>query len=96
MEQFFLMCKPDELRTIIREELSSLTKSKTKQEPTNDDEYLDINMASGFLKLSPHTLRRKAQKSEIPCYKRNNKWLFLRKELIDYINQGKQLTHSDL
>ncbi|WP_303315201.1 helix-turn-helix domain-containing protein [Flavivirga abyssicola] len=96
MEQFFLMCKPDELRTIIREELSSLTKNKAKPEFKQNDDYLDINMASDFLKLSPHTLRRKAQKSEIPCYKRNNKWLFLRKELIDYVNKGKQLTYDNL
>lgn len=92
MEQFSLLYKPDELRNIIREELQSITQLSNKPKSVKEDEYLNIEGAAAFLKVSPHTLRKKAQKSNIPCYKRNGKWLFSKKELTEYIQQGKQFT----
>jgi excisionase family DNA binding protein len=46
------------------------------------DDFLDIKQASILLNCHPVTLTRKAQNSEIPAYKRLNKWLFKRADLM--------------
>lgn len=47
----------------------------------DDPEFLDIRQASVFLNCHPVTLTRKAQNSEVPAYKRLNKWLFKKEDL---------------
>jgi hypothetical protein len=96
MEQFNFFYKPEELRKIIREELQSILQLNNSPPSNQEDEFLDIDGASLFLKLSPSTLRKKAQKRAIPCFKRHNKWLFSKAELTTYIKQGEQISINKL
>lgn len=96
MEQFSFLYQPEELRKIIREELTSILQTNNSSVSEQEDEFLDIDGAAAFLKISPSTLRKKAQKNAIPCFKRNNKWLFSKLELTAYIQQGKQISINEL
>lgn len=92
MKQFLFSIDSNELRKIVREELLLILQQNNSPPSKEEDEFLDIEGASEYLKASIHTLRKKAQNSSIPCYKRGNKWLFSKKELREYIEQGKQFT----
>jgi len=96
MKHFLYSIEPNELRSIIREELQLLLQQINSPPTKEEDEFLDIIGASDYLKLSHHSLRKKAQRSEIPCYKRNSKWLFSKKELKAFIQEGKQETISEI
>jgi hypothetical protein len=81
---------PEELRKIIREELKSILEQNNSPPIIDDDIFLDIEEASMHLKISKSTLRKKCQKMEIPCIKRNNKWIFNKKEITDWLLKGQQ------
>lgn len=90
--EHFLIIKPSELRELIHKELVDFFQHIQITPVEKEDEYFGINRASEYLNISPHTLRRKARNSEIPCYKRGNKWLFSKSELKAYIAEGKVLS----
>ncbi len=92
MGQFLFTIDSDDLRKIVREELKLILQQNNSPPPNEEDEFLDIVGAAIYLKLSPHSLRKKCQQQQVPCYKRNSKWLFSKVELRKYIEQGKQLT----
>ena len=96
MKQILFTIDPKELRNIIREELQLILQQNNSPPTSFEEQFLDIKEASNYLKLSPHSLRKKCQKQEIPCYKVSSKWLFSKKELKDIIKQGKQLTFKEL
>lgn len=96
MEHINFLYKPDELRKIIRDELQTALNTNDSNSTNNEDEYFDIEGAADYLKLSPHTLRKKAQKNSIPCYKRNGKWLFSKRELKAYIQLGKVISINEI
>ncbi|WP_298779059.1 helix-turn-helix domain-containing protein [uncultured Polaribacter sp.] len=90
--EHFLIIKSSELRKLIHEELVDFFQHIQITPIKKEVEYLGIVEASKYLNVSPHTLRRKARNSEVPCYKRGNKWLFSKSELKEYIAEGKVLS----
>jgi hypothetical protein len=91
-----IQASPEELAALIVKEVNQSIKLINSSPPTVEEEFLDIDGASAFLKISPSTLRKKAQKNAIPCFKRNNKWLFSKLELTTYIQEGKQISINEL
>ncbi|MBP2833819.1 helix-turn-helix domain-containing protein [Aquimarina sp. U1-2] len=90
MKQFSFLYDPEEIRKIIREELQILQKNNSPPIDVKQDIFLDIDEASKYLKISKSTLRKKCQKMEIPCIKRCGKWIFNKKEITNWLLQGKQ------
>lgn len=91
MKQILFTIDPKELRNIIREELQLILQQNNSPPTPHEDEFLDIYGAKDYLKLSIHTIRKKCQKNEIPCYKKGNKWLFLRQELKNTIAHARKI-----
>ena len=48
----------------------------------NVSEFIDLKEAAAFLDCHPVTLTRKAQESKVPAYKRMNKWMFKKADLM--------------
>lgn len=92
----FTQIEKEELVTLITSSLKEFLPSLILKKEYSESEFLDIYEASKFLKLTPSTLRKKANKGLIDCYKRSGRWYFLKSELIEYINQGKQLTIDEI
>jgi predicted DNA-binding transcriptional regulator AlpA len=73
-------------------------KHSGKETSSDSEELLTIKQASEFVKLSVPTLYGYVSRNEIPFSKRPNSkrlW-FSRKELIDWLQEGKQKTLSQL
>ena len=96
MGQFLFSIESNELRNIIHEELKLVLQQNNSPPRKEEPEFLNINEAATYLKISPHSLRKLCQKQSLPCYKRFNKWLFKKEELKAYIEEGKQLTIKEL
>ena len=101
MHSTLVYISPEELRNVIRTEITQIIREELKQlnikTPTDIEEiYLDIRGASSFLKLSTHTLRKKAQKRELTCIKKNGKWLFEKAALHQYLDLGKQKSIQEI
>lgn len=87
---------PEELVNLLTSKINEILNTTQVKSNSTKNEYIDIFEAAKLLKLSANTLRKKAQKFEVPCYKIRNRWLFSKQELIEYINSGKQPTLSEL
>ena len=48
-------------------------------------EIIELNEAAILLKMSPETLRRKAQTGEVPAAKPGKQWIFIPDDLFSYI-----------
>jgi excisionase family DNA binding protein len=55
------------------------------KEKKMEKQFLEMNEASTFLRISKSTLYKKVMRKEIPCYKIGNKTIFDRVELIAFI-----------
>ena len=73
-------------------------KDQTKHvKPTDDsDEFLTIPQAAKLLHLSVPTMYGKTHRNELPFMKRGKRVLFSKKQLIEYIEQGRKLTNDEL
>lgn len=73
-------------------------KNQTKQsDPANDqDEFLTIPQAAKLLHLSVPTIYGKTHRNELPFMKRGKRVLFSKKQLIEYMEQGRRFTNDEL
>jgi len=55
------------------------------------EEIINLVEAAILLKMSPETLRRKAQAGEVPTFKSGKIWIFIYVDLILYIRSQYQV-----
>lgn len=66
-------------------------------EPTeHPDEFLNIQLAAEFLRLSVPTLYTKVSKGELPVMKRGKRLYFSRTELMEYIKEGRKKSNAEI
>ncbi|MEO7490940.1 MAG: helix-turn-helix domain-containing protein [Ferruginibacter sp.] len=56
------------------------------------DEFLNVKDCAAFLKLSVPTIYSKVSLKELPVNKKGNRLYFSKKELTDYLKNGRVLT----
>lgn len=66
-----------------------------KNEEQLNKKYLPIEAAALFLNLTKSTLYSKVHKNEITYCKRSGRLYFLRKDLINFIEDGRNTTKTD-
>ena len=87
---------PTELETLID---NSIMKFLSVYQPTplpKADELLTVQDTAKFLTLSVPTVYGLISKGAIPCMKRSKRVYFSKVELINYLQQGKKKTASDI
>jgi len=73
---------------------ANLQNQKTTEH--KDDELLTTEQTAEFLSLSKFTLYGLINRREIPCMKRSKRVYFLKKDLLEYLQQGKMKTVSEI
>jgi hypothetical protein len=86
-----------ELRAIFRQEIEAVLSlhSPNSTQPESD-EICGIALAQEITGLARPTIYGLVAQSKIPCMKRGKKLYFSRKELTDWIRQGKRKTIADI
>lgn len=77
------------------EHIEMLLKS-LNNDPTIEDQLLNIAEASKFLNLSISTLYSKVSRNEIPVCKKGKRLYFLKAELTNWVRSGKIPTDEEL
>ncbi len=86
-----------ELRTIFRQEIEAVLSQHVLPLPQSEaDEIGSIALAQEITGLARPTIYGLVAQSKIPCMKRGKKLYFSRKELTDWIRQGKRKTIADI
>jgi excisionase family DNA binding protein len=78
-------------------ELKRLLLEEKEQPPTEQPEqFLNIQEAAQFLKLTVPTIYSKVSKRELPVMKRGKRLYFSSTELMEYIKQGRKKSNAEL
>ena len=99
MENLFLTnLNEQEFKNFLKEALTEIIRSGKEvcnNEPSLPD-ILDIKQAASFLHLKVNTLYEKTSEKSIPHFKKGNKLLFKRDELMAWVQEGKVKTQEEL
>lgn len=92
----FTQLSVPEVRQLFREELADFFSINQFHQQSHNkeslDEYGGIDLAVQLTGLAKPTIYYKVHKREIPHSKRGNRLRFSRRELIEWIEDGKRLT----
>lgn len=93
-EQVLISLPIEDFQTVIIDCVNSCLKhNKQEKEPaTTTDELLTVEDTAKFLHLSVPTIYGLIHKGELPVMKRSKRCYFSKKELIDYLKQGRRKT----
>jgi excisionase family DNA binding protein len=95
-----LQLDSDQLQTIMQNAIRKVISEQTKQESNSNSlegkDLLTITEAAGMLSLAKPTIYGLVCQSKIPCMKRGKKLYFSRKELTEWIKQGKKKTIAEM
>jgi predicted DNA-binding transcriptional regulator AlpA len=81
-----------EFLSMQKEVLEGFLGNQNVQENTHEDELLDVNQASEFLKISKATIYTLKSKGVIKAANKTGKLLFWKSALIEYLNREKNQT----
>lgn len=98
MEKTVLISLPiEDLQTVIIDCVNSCLKNSKQvhSEQSKQDDLLTVEEAATFLHLAKQTIYERTAAGTIPCMKQGKRLYFSKKELTDYIAQGKRLTASE-
>ena len=69
---------------------------KSKENNQNEEEFLTVKETAEFLNLSVSTIYGLNHKGELPVMKRGKLCYFSKRELIDYLKQGRRKTLNEI
>ena len=74
--------------------LIELSKNKEleKRRIADENEFFSINEIANYLKLARATVYKMTCDRKIPYYKRNGKLYFVKKEIFDWLTEGRRVT----
>ena len=88
---------PPELETLIENSIRKILNSQKNNDPQpQTDDLLTVQDTAKFLTLSVPTVYGLISKGAIPCMKRSKRVYFSKAELINYLQQGKKRTVSEI
>lgn len=77
--------------------LVDLKKASLKEVPSsNEEDLMTVEETALFLNLTIPTIYSKTCKAELPFMKRGKRIYFSRKELMDYLKQGRHKTFAEM
>jgi excisionase family DNA binding protein len=87
-----------EFRKVFRQELETYFKNNPQadQQEEAPDKLLTVQEAADFLKLTVPTIYSKVSRGELPVMKRSKRLYFSRKELVDYLKEGRRKSNAEI
>jgi len=73
--------------------ISQKSENITTQSKEN---FLTIEEAASFLKISVHTIYSKVSRKELPSMKRNGRLYFSNLDLVNYLKSGRKITNEEI
>lgn len=93
----FTPIRLSELETLIQHSVERAMRTVHRADPTEkDDQLLTVDGAAEFLDCAKPTIYQKTSKGELPFMKRGKKLYFLKKDLIDYLKAGRNITNAEI
>lgn len=77
-------------------EIKQLLLQKTEDTKSDSDELLTVEDTAKFLSLSVPTIYGLISKGDLPMMKRGKRCYFSKKELIEYLREGRRKTNSEI
>ena len=71
-------------------------KQNLNKQIEESDKLLNVEQTAEFLRLTIPTIYTKVSKSELPVMKQGNRLYFSRKELLDYLKDGRRKTIKEI
>jgi excisionase family DNA binding protein len=93
---FLVSLDEGEFKTFLREALKETFKEVVGEAGHTTPEILTVSEAASFLKLQISTLYEKTATRGVPHFKRGNRLYFLRKDLEEWLREGKVKTSLEL
>ena len=98
--QFLVQVTIEEFKTIVRDILKEvITETSFNSNAKAEDdhgEFMNIKQASVFLNLAVNTIYEKTSKRILPHFKKGNKLMFKKAELMKWLEGGRVSTFDDL
>ncbi len=94
-----ILTTQNELQNLIEVSLKKVLSAERSNHSTPEqpqEEFLTIEQAAEFLKLTVPTLYSKTSKGELPAMKRGKRLYFSRLELVQYLKDGRRKTNTEL
>jgi excisionase family DNA binding protein len=93
---FLLSLNEEEFKAFLREALTEILREVKTKTDSNLPDILNVSEAAVFLKLQISTLYEKTATRLIPHFKRGNRLYFLRKDLEEWLHEGRVKTQREL
>ena len=87
---------PPELESLIEGSLRKILALQPTKEHKEEDQLMTIKEAGEFLNLSVPTIYSYVQNSKIPVSKGAKRLYFSKRELLDWIKQGRRKTQDEI
>ncbi len=91
-----VLMTPDELAALIQSSVRKAMAEHTSTSPDSNDKPLTIDEASEFLHIPKSTLYQFTSARRIPFKKVGKKILFLKSELVAWVEAGKKKTQKEI
>lgn len=86
----------EEFKAFLKQALTDILEERLGVLNKTLPDILNVQQAADFLKLKTTTLYEKTSRKLIPHFKKGNKLYFHRRELEEWIRQGKVKTFNDI
>ncbi|MEO7991908.1 MAG: helix-turn-helix domain-containing protein [Chryseolinea sp.] len=93
---FLLSLNEAEFKAFLREALTEILREVKHKAEANIPDILNVSEAAAFLKLQISTLYEKTATRLIPHFKKGNRLYFYRKDLEDWLREGRVKTQREL
>ena len=89
---FLTNLNEEEFKDFLKQAISEVLNGQIKPIKENLPDILDIKQAAAYLKLKVNTIYEKTSLKLIPHFKKGGKLLFVREELLKWVQEGRVST----
>ena len=93
---FLLSLNEAEFKAFLREALTEILREAKHKADANMPDILNVSEAAAFLKLQISTLYEKTAARLVPHFKKGNRLYFYRKDLEEWLREGRVKTQREL
>ena len=93
---FLMSLNEAEFKAFLREALTDILREEKEKAGANTPDILNVSEAATYLKLQISTLYEKTATRTIPHFKKGNRLYFRKKDLDEWLREGRVKTQREL